>query len=200
MSKSSDEPAAFSQLRDRAEAHLKTGTTPASTNWTLGVDALRMLHRLSSNPDTAQDALKLLHELQVHQVELDVQHEEISANESALLEDLSRYRALFDHAPAGYFLLDQDGMVVAGNLAAAELFGLDRENLGGHRIDTILAPEFQPQLQDLLRQVARSGSKASCTVPMKPDSGKTSLLQFMAAPLPGSECILLTCSVGTTVG
>lgn len=200
MSKTDHESTAFSQLRVRAEAHLKAGTTPPSTNWALGADALRMLHRLSSNPDTAQDALKLLHELQVHQVELDVQHEEIVANESVLLEDLSRYRALFDYAPAGYFLLDRDGIVVAGNLAAAELFGLARENLGGHRIDTILDQEFRPQLQDLLQRVAQNEGRASCTVQMKSDSSEATLLQFAAAILPGSECILLTCSVGTPVG
>lgn len=200
MSISSDDPPAFAQLRDKAEAQLKAGTTPSTKNWAMGVDALRMLHRLSSNPDTAQDALKLLHELQVHQVELDVQHEEIVANERELVEDLSRYRALYDHAPVGYFLLDHDGTVVAGNLAAAELFGVAGEDLGGNRIDTLLTPEFRPQLQEFLGQVVQSGGRTSCTVPRKSNASGAATLQFSACILPGSECILLTCSEGTAVG
>ncbi|MDO8862101.1 PAS domain S-box protein [Haliea sp. E1-2-M8] len=200
MSTSSDEPAVFAQLRRKAEAQLKAGTPPSTQNWAMGVDALCMLHRLSSNPDTAQDALKLLHELQVHQVELDVQHEEIAANERVLMEDLSRYRALFDYAPAGYFLLDHEGTIVEGNLAAAELFGLPREDLGGHRIDTLLTAEFRPQLQEFLQQVVQSGVRASCTVQAKPAASGAATLQFVASILPGSECTLVTCSEDTAVG
>lgn len=103
---------------------MKEGTTPITGYWSIGVDALRMLHRLSNNPDNAGDALKLLHELQVHQVELDLQNEEIAANERALVEELDLYRTLYDSVPFAYFVVDLEGTVIQGNLAAAELLAL----------------------------------------------------------------------------
>lgn len=201
MSISSEGPAAYTQLRDKAEAQLEAGTTPATTYWAMGVDALRMLHRLSSNPATAADALKLLHELQVHQVELDLQNEEIAANERALRENLSRYRALYDGAPVGYFVVTRDGAIVEGNLAAEQLFGVARDNLAGRHIATLLPPEFQSLLHDMLQPLKKGGRRASCAVPGKPDaSGANTTLQFHASVMPGSGHILLTCAENTRVG
>ena len=68
------------QLRQAAEDSLKQGTTPPTKGWSISADALALLYRLASNPDSAGDALKLLHELQAHQVELDLQHEQLKAN------------------------------------------------------------------------------------------------------------------------
>lgn len=201
MSKFTDEPAAYTQLRDKASARLEAGTAPATTHWTMGVDALRLLHRLSSNPETAEDALKLLHELQVHQVELDLQNEEIAANEPALQEELNHYRALFRCAPLVYLLVARDGSVIEGNLAAAEHFGVAPDDLRGRRVDTLLIPEFRPRLQDLLQRVEQSGGRDSCTVPEKADAnGTAGPLQFQASVLPGSGSTLLTCSEGASVG
>ena len=96
-----------------------------------GVDALRLLYRLSSNPDTAEDALKLLHELQVHQVELDLQNESIAAHEQALVEELSLYQDFYDSAPLGYLLVDGGCVVVRCNPAAAELLARKAPSLWG---------------------------------------------------------------------
>ncbi len=200
MSISIDDSTVFTQLRDKAEAQLKAGKMPPTTHWTMGVDALRMLHRLSSNPQTAEDALKLLHELQVHQVELDLQNEELATNELVLVEDLSRYRALYEYAPSGYFFLEPDGTVVEGNFAAAELFGFEREELEGRQIDTLLTPESRPLLRDLLQRVERSESRASCTVHAQSDQGGAAPLQIQAAILPGRGYVLLTCIKGSGAG
>lgn len=130
----------------------------------MGVDALCLLHRLSSNPDNAEDALKLFHELQVHQVEIDLQVEEIAANanERALLEDFSLYRKLYDFSPLGYFLVDFEGNIIQGNLAAAELLGVGRDDLEGYPIDTFLLVQSRPLLLGLLQRVAQSGARDCC--------------------------------------
>lgn len=183
----------YTQLRDKAEALLQAGTTPTTSHWSMGVDALRLLHRLSSDPESAGDALKLLHELQVHQVELDLQNEEIAANERALVKALSLYRELYDAAPLGYFLVDHTGNVIQGNLAAAELFGVGKGDLAGRRIDTLLNPHNPPRLLDLLRRVAESGVRDSLVAQVSGDANSSRQLQFMASLSPERECILLAC-------
>lgn len=183
----------YTQLRDKAKAQLLEGTTPTSSHWSVGVDALHLLHRLSGNPDSAEDALKLLHELQVHQVELDLQNEEIAANEQVLVEELSLYRELYDSAPLAYFLVDLEGKVIQGNLAAAELFGLERDDLEGHPFDTLLLAKSRPRLHGLLQRVAQSGDRDSCIAEAGVDPQDSRHLQFLASIPLGGEYILLAC-------
>lgn len=183
----------YTQLRDKAETHLQAGTTAAKGHWSLGVDALRLLHRLSSDPDSAADALKLLHELQVHQVELDLQHEEIAANERALAEDIDLYRALYDCAPVGYLVVGFEGVVIQGNHAAAELIGVGQHGLEGQRVDTLLNPQHRPQLLGLLQRVADSGARGSCVAETRGGAQGSRPLQFMATLAPEREHILLVC-------
>ena len=69
------------------------------------------------------DFKKLLHELQVHQIELEMQNEElIKANETAETA-LRKYTMLYDFAPMGYFTLEEDGTICDLNFTAAEMLG-----------------------------------------------------------------------------
>lgn len=193
MPKITDESSIFRQLRDKAEAGLQAGTTPTASHWSLGVDALSLLHRLSSNPDNAQDALKLLHELQVHQVELDLQNEAIADNEQALIEDLRLYQALYDSAPLAYFLVDLEGKVIQGNLAAAELLGMAHDDLAGHPIDSFLRPESRPLLRGLLQRVAQDGIRDGCVAETGGCAKDSRHVRLLASTPPGREHILLAC-------
>ncbi len=193
MSKTVDESNVYQKLRKKAEAQLRLGTTTTASQWSMGVDALQLLHRLSSSPDNAEDALKLLHELQVHQVELDLQNEELAANEQALDEELSLYRTLYDCAPMAYCVVDSEGTVIQGNLAAAELFGVDKDRLEGQRTDAILKPQNRPALLDLLKRVAQNGTKDGCLAETTGGSQGSRKLQFMASIPPEQEQILLVC-------
>lgn len=191
-----DESNVYTHLRDKAEAQLVAGTTQTAGHWTMGVDTLRLLHRLSGSPENAEDALKLLHELQVHQVELDLQNEEIAANEQELVEDLQLYRTLYDYAPMAFWVVDLNGIVIQGNLAAAELFEVGQEHLEGRCIATLLNPHSRPLLLDLLQRVAKSGTRGSCVAQTGGAEQGSRHLKFQATPAPELEHILLTCYEG----
>lgn len=187
------ESEAQTRLRDKAEAQLQAGATPAPGQWSVGIDALRLLHRLSSSSDHAEDALKLLHELQVHQVELDLQMEEIAANERALAEDLRLYRTFYELAPLGYFLLDLEGSIIRVNLAATELLGVEHEDLEGHSVDTFLLAQSRPGLLDLLQRVRQNGGRESCIAATGGFARPSRRLQFLASMPPGGDHLLLAC-------
>lgn len=194
MSTSIDESNVYIKLRDKAEALLQAGTTPVGGHWSMGVDALSLLHRLSSNPDKAEDALKLLHELRVHQVELDLQNEEIAANEQALGDELRAFRTLYDCAPFAYSVVDLQGTVVQANLAAGELFDAGRDGLEGQRIDRFLAPQSRSLLLGLLERVASGGGTDSCIVRMNEGAQNARPFRCLASSSPGDEYILLACA------
>ena len=104
-------------LRRRANVLLDEGRVPDAGRYNAS-EALRVLCRLALEQGTAPDALVLLHELQVHQVELDLQNEELVASRNALEGALLHQTYLFDHAPVGYLGIDANG-VVTGRVGRA---------------------------------------------------------------------------------
>jgi PAS domain-containing protein len=74
------------------------------------------------------DARALVHELQVHQIELEMQNEELRRAQAAAAEASEKYLSLFDFAPVGYFLWDHHGRIQEVNLAGAALIGRERGN------------------------------------------------------------------------
>ncbi|MFI3155084.1 MAG: EAL domain-containing protein [Methylococcaceae bacterium] len=72
---------------------------------------------------------ELLYELRVHQIELELQNEELQRARAALEASHSRYLNLYDFAPVGYLTLNADGEIIEANLTAADLLGAERHTL-----------------------------------------------------------------------
>src|SRR5659263_78362 len=62
-------------------------------------------------PKLETDVKRLLHELQVHQIELEMQNEELRQANEVAESALRKFTLLYDFAPMGYFTLDQDGII-----------------------------------------------------------------------------------------
>lgn len=121
--------------------------------------ALGVLHELASSPATAEDALTLLHELQVHQVELELQAEELRNSRAELEATLQRQVQLYDAAPVGYFTVDRRDVLHELNLPGAALLGSDRDKLLGRNLDAFLAAHSARALQAMLARID-AGSRA----------------------------------------
>ena len=82
------------------------------------------LSRLS--PEETQ---RLIQELRVHQIELELQNDELRDTQTALEASRNRYVDLYDFAPVGYLTIDEQGLIVEANLTCASMFGRDRRDL-----------------------------------------------------------------------
>ncbi len=90
-----------------------------------------------------EDSARLVHELSVHQVELELQNEELLRAAAELEASHARYRDLYDTAPMGYLTVDEAGVVQEANLTAAELLGRPRGELIDRPLTRLVAPPSQ---------------------------------------------------------
>ena len=93
-----------------------------------------------SSPEVARRAL---HELRVHQIELEMQNEELRRTQEELEVSRARYFDLYDLAPVGYFTLSEQGLILEANLTAAKLLGVARGALVKQPLSRFILPEDQ---------------------------------------------------------
>ncbi len=139
-------PTDAQMLRIKAEERLKTNQ--------LKVD----------KPITETDAKRLMHELQVHQIELEIQNEELrQANEIAEAA-LKKYTMLYDFSPMGYFILDADGSICELNFSGAEMLHEKRFALVNSNFKLFIAKKSLPIFNTFFSNVFTSGAKESCEI------------------------------------
>lgn len=143
MNKKKHESRRSEDLRRRAEAYLSKKQP----------EPVQAVHE--------EDALALVHELQVHQVELEMQNEELRRVNIELDEALRQYSDLYEFAPIGYFTLNDRGVILSVNLAGAKLMGRERSNLIGAPFRAFVAPSSLAGFDAFCRKVLETREKQS---------------------------------------
>ncbi len=141
----------LSELRRRAEV--------AAEN-SLGVSDVSAL-----SPEEVQ---QLIHELQVHQIELEMQNEELRQELEASRDKNSD---LYDLAPVGYLVLDQAGVIQQANITVAGLLGRARASLIGKPFSSFVNEEDGNTLYLHFRQILETQSKQTCDVRLAKNDG-----------------------------
>ena len=144
----------------------------------------------SEGRGSAEETQRLVHELQVHQIELELQNEELQAARLEMELGLERYSDLYDFAPVGYVTLDGSGTIRKTNLAGARLLGQERARLVGAHLGFFVAPESRPAFATFVQRVFATLSKEVLDVALCPIDG-TPLwvhIEAMATGDHGLEC------------
>lgn len=122
-----------------------------------------------NDPDTVTeaDAASLLHELQVHQIELEMQNEElqIALDNAQIATD--KYTTLYDFAPTGYFTLDSNGIISDLNLSGAKMLGMDRFSLIKKNIRNFICRDSKDIFNNFFTAVFENDSKQSCELKLQ---------------------------------
>ena len=172
-------PSPQSNLRERAKTLLQAHGTGIGVAKDASA-ALRVLFDLAASPSTAHDALALLHELQVHQVELDLQNEELTASRNALEDALLHQTFLFDHAPVGYLAIDANTVATEINRAALHLLGMPRMALKGRPLTGLLTPPSRERLQLMMVHAQQGALPATHELHFVPAVGVERVLHATA--------------------
>lgn len=141
------------------------GNSKRAATAALRQSAMKQLDRMpmaAKLPPTDADVRKLVHELQVHQIELEMQNAELLQIRADLESSLARYTDLYNFAPVGYVTLASDGAIQDANLTAAELLGTTRTDLMGQRLMQFVSHESQAVFSAFLKAVFTGHAKETC--------------------------------------
>jgi two-component system, cell cycle sensor histidine kinase and response regulator CckA len=156
-------------LRRRAEARMEEGPPAVPTELAaLSLDQVRTM----------------LHELNVHQIELEMQNEELRQSRAELEASHQRYFHLFDLAPVGYFTLTEDARILEANLTGCELLGLPRSDLLDRPFTQFILGDDQDGYYHHRRAVVNAGSPATCELQMVRSDGGSFHALLESAPSP----------------
>ncbi len=125
-----------------------------------------------------EESQKLLHELQIHRIELETQNEELREAQAELEESRNRYAGLYEFAPVGYLTLDEEGLIREANLPFAQLLHVERSNLIGKRFHLFIAVEDRIGFQQYLEKIVKCGEQRSREVKLISNGGAQCYVQL----------------------
>ena len=147
-------------------------TKPRSrSNPALREKAEKLLPEGPENEWSHDNPLTLIHELQVHQIELEMQNDELSRAREEIEEVLAKYTDLYDFAPVGYLTFDRKGLISQLNLSAAQLLGSERSFLVNKPFSPFIQRELRDRFYLYLQGVLESAAKQTCELVLKKKDG-----------------------------
>lgn len=136
-------------------------------------DAEATLARAPEVDGPGRQAEELLHKLQVHQIELEMQNEELRRTQAALEESRDRYVDLYEFAPVGYLTLSRDGVIVEVNLACASLLGEERKKVAYRRFAGFIAAEDADRYHLAFMSLMKHDERQTMEVKLRHGDGST---------------------------
>ena len=134
-------------------------------------EALKERQSQLNSEHSESEMLRLVRELEVHQIELEMQNDELLlAKERAELAT-AKYEELYEFAPSGYFVLSREGKIIQVNLAGYQIFGIERSQLKNHTFGFFVSSDSKPVFNLFLSRVFSSNTKETCDLSLtSPDT------------------------------
>jgi len=115
-------------------------------------------------PPSEELMLKLIHELEVHQIELELQNAELEIAKSAAQKAVEKYTELYDFAPSGYFTLSTGGKIINLNLCGSQMLGKVRSKLINSNLGFFVSDDTRTLFNYFLKAVFLTKAKETCEV------------------------------------
>ena len=117
------------------------------------------------------DVRKLAHELQVHQIELEMQNDELRKAQMVIEESRQKYSYLYDFSPVGYFTVDENGLILEANLTGASMLSIERSVLIGKHLSMFIAKEDQDKYYLHRKALFKDSGCMACDLRMVRNDG-----------------------------
>jgi PAS domain S-box-containing protein len=128
------------------------------------VKAEAILKKRGNEEEIEGDTSRLIHELEVHQIELEMQNEELRRSQVDLEVSRSKYSDLFDFAPIGYFVFDDKGLILEANLTGANLLGMARGHIIKKPFSLFIVREDRDKFSYCKNNVIQTRTGQTCEI------------------------------------
>jgi len=132
---------------------------------------------------STEEIQELVHELHVHQIELELQNEDLRQAQLKMEELKDNYLDLYDFAPVGYMTLNDKGLILEANLTAVRLLGMERTSLIKMFLSHFVFEEFTDTFYLYLQQVFQSQSLQTCEIKLTRNDGTVFHAQLESKPV-----------------
>lgn len=139
------------------------------------------------------DLKKLVHELGTHQIELEIQNEELRAAQVELESSRARYADLYDFAPVGYFTFDRNGLIKEVNRTGARMLGVPKRLVLDKPMISFVEAAHRPIFRDHLREVFAIPTSASCELSLLKKDGALFTAQLNSLSLAAADGEISVC-------
>jgi len=157
MSQEHESSDIFAALRRQAEEELQA--LPRSV---AGLTVDEQIAILEDMLTRRPHIFRLIHELNVHQVELEMQHQELQQTQATLHRERDRYTEFYNYAPVGYLITDQHGKLQEINTTGARLLGVNQRALHDQLLQQLIVPDDQDTYHIHLRNLVRGQVPQAC--------------------------------------
>jgi PAS domain S-box-containing protein len=164
-------------------------------------ELVALLRALQADPRlqaTSSGTERLIHDLQVHQLELEMQNRELREAQHLLEEARSRYVELYDFAPVVYVTLDRNGRILEANLTAAALFGVERGALVGLPLLSLVSIESQQRFLAHVRKCVTEQVRVTGELTFSIPGVGPSVAQVVSTPALGPDGAITGCKTTLT--
>jgi len=171
---------------------MKKGNKSKAANLRQKAEELLIKKSLKTDSQLSEtDILKLIHEFEVHKIELEMQNEELKlANEQEKLAK-EKYTELYQFAPSGYFTLSKEGEIIKSNICGSQMLGKERHRLKFSRFGFFVSNDTKPIFNLFLEKVFSSKAKESCEVTMSTDGNLPIYVYLIGiASENGEQCLV----------
>ena len=135
----------------------------------------------------------VLHDLRVHQIELEMQNEELRRTQADLEASRARYFDLYDLAPVGYFTINEDGLILEANFTAATLLGVARGALIKQPLTRFIVPEDQDRYYLHRKRLFATGARQFLDLQLRRENGTQFWARFEATVAPDADGATQVC-------
>ena len=155
------------------------------------------------SPQTEEDRERVVHELEVHQIELEMQNEELRRTQQELEVSRNKYEELYDFAPVGYFTFDTSGTIREVNLTGGRLLGIERQLLVDRPFTSFIADaEGRDIFSRHIESVLQKEGMQRCEIRLTGKDGTVIHGQFQSVKvdtIESKDCHVLSSIVDGTV-
>ncbi len=131
--------------------------------------------------ETYADMRKLICELEVHQVELEMQNDELRIAQQELQASRDNYFDFYNFSPVGYFTFDEKGLMLDLNLTSATMLGVEKQKLIRKKFLLYVTPDFRPPFNTFCQRVLETGTKQTCELKLD-TSARIVLMEGISVP------------------